>query len=85
MITIINNKLFNELKQCPEWKTLFNEKNFEPKITFPELAGGLDHIEVKKRGIYFHDIGSSVNGNLIDNSFVIRPEKKEVRLKRLFL
>jgi len=80
MITIRNTKLFNELKKKPEWETLFSYREVpgyplsrEPKIKdneIPWLAGGLDHIDVKKRGVYFHDIGS---GNR-DNSFVIRPE-----------
>ena len=36
---------------------------------FPILVGGLDHIDIKPRGIYIHDIGC--NGQ--DHSFVIRP------------
>lgn len=73
MKTIRNSALFAELKQKPEWKTLFSGPSYDPELKdnrIPGLTGGLDHIDVKKKGVYFHDIGS--NGG--DNSFVIRPE-----------
>ena len=81
MITIRNTKLFNELKENPTWDTLFNFHEVsgypgskEPEIKdreIPTLAGGLDHIDMKPSGVYFHDIGY----NNRDNSFVIRKEK----------
>jgi len=81
MKTIRNTKLFNDLKENPTWDTLFNFREVpgypgskEPTIKdceIPILSGGLDHIDVKEKGIYFHDIGS----NDRDNSFVIRKEK----------
>jgi len=78
MIVIRNTKLFRELKKNPEWKTLFKGVQYpEPKdMDIPTFAGGLDHIDVKPKGIYFHDIGCSRGGRIIDNSFVIRPELK---------
>jgi len=79
MITIRNDRLFRELKQAPEWNTLFTFREVpgypgsqEPTLKDPEvpvLAGGLDRIEVKARGVYFYDRGASGR----DNSFVIRP------------
>uniref|UniRef100_A0A6M3XP27 Uncharacterized protein n=1 Tax=viral metagenome TaxID=1070528 RepID=A0A6M3XP27_9ZZZZ len=76
MKTIRNTKLFNELKKNPEWSTLFTTGNYpESKDDdIPVLAGGLDHIDVKESGVYFHDIGMSSGGRILDNSFVIRPE-----------
>jgi hypothetical protein len=77
MKTIRNTKLFNEIKDLTGtdtevWETLFDE-DFCLKDNFiPTLHGGLDHVDRKKTGIYFHDIGC--NGK--DNSFVIRPEKE---------
>ena len=73
MKTIRNTKLFSELENKPEWETLFDESGFI-KETIPVLAGGLDHIEVKRKGIYFYDIGMSSAGYIKDNSFVVRPE-----------
>ena len=71
MITIRNTNLFNELKANPKWDTLFNFQEPELKDSeIPTLTGGLDHIDVKAKGIYFHDIGC----NNRDHSFVIRPE-----------
>ena len=82
MITIRNTKLFNELRKKPEWDTLFTYNEVpgypgsqEPNIKddeIPIFAGGLDHIDVKPKGIYFHDIGC----NDRNNSFVVRPELK---------
>ena len=69
MKTIRNTKLFNELKKSPQWETLFIEYEIKNQ-GIPVFFGGLDHIDVKPKGIYFHDIGC--NGK--DNSFVIRPE-----------
>ena len=79
MKTIRDTKLFRELQEKPEWKTLFTEEKY-PELKNPEiptLAGGLDHIDVKPGGFYFYDIGSSRGGKLVDNSFVIRKETKK--------
>lgn len=74
MKTIRNSKLFHELQKNPEWETLFqnNEGTLKDNL-IPILFGGLDHIEMRKNGVYFIDIGC--NGK--DNSFVIRPESRE--------
>ena len=69
MKAIRNTKLFNNLKKHPEWDTLFLDDNLKDS-EIPILAGGLDHIDIRPDGIYFHDIGS----NNRDNSFVIRRE-----------
>ena len=69
METIRNQKLFEELKKAPKWETLFDGFYLKDQ-RIPVLLGGLDHIEVKPRGVYFFDIG--MNGKT--NSFVIRPE-----------
>jgi len=76
MKEIRNTKLFKELKKQPEWKTLFKGARYPElkDMDIPTLAGGLDHIDIKPKGIYFHDIGCSRGGQMIDNSFVIRPE-----------
>ncbi len=84
MIVIRNTKLFQELKEVAReggdlWKALWREGKGCPELKDPRipfLAGGLDHIDIKPRGIYFHDIGVSVGGTIRDNSFVIRPEKE---------
>jgi len=80
MIVIRNTKLFDLLKEKPEWDILFDfsevfgyPNSQEPEIKdqeIPIFAGGFDHIEVKEKGIYFYDIGC----NNRDNSFVIRKE-----------
>ena len=77
MKTIRNTELFNEINDLTEtedqaWDTLFTDSK-DPELKdnrIPTLTGGLDHIDRKEKGIYFHDIGV----NLKDNSFVIRPE-----------
>ena len=74
MIIIRDTKLFNELKEKPEWNTLFDGTNLKG-VGIPILSGGLDHIDVKPKGIYFYDIGC----NNKDNSFVIRPEFNKQR------
>lgn len=74
MITVRNTQLFNELKKSPKWNTLFDGTNLKAG-GIPVLAGGLDHIEIKQKGIYFHDIGR--NGH--DNSFVIRSEVENAK------
>jgi len=76
MKTIRNTKLFNELKDAPFWSTLFNGRYYPElkDLGISVLAGGFDHIEVKKAGVYFHDIGMSVSGKIKDHSFVVRPE-----------
>ncbi len=81
MRTIRNTELFNELKENPGLDTLFYfyevpgyPGSKEPEIKdseIPVFAGGLDHIDVKEKGVYFHDIGS----NDRDNSFVIRKRR----------
>jgi hypothetical protein len=69
MITVRNTKLFNELKENPNWETLFDGTDIKDS-EIPVFAGGLNHIDIKPAGIYFHDIGC----NDRDNSFVIRKE-----------
>jgi hypothetical protein len=69
MKTIRNTKLFNELKKNSSWETLFDGIDIKDS-EIPVFAGGLDHIDVKTGGIYFHDIGC----NNRENSFVIRKE-----------
>jgi len=74
MKTIRDTELFNEISDLTEtddqaWSALFEYDN--PKnIETPFLCGGLDHVDRKEKGIYFHDRGC--NGK--DHSFVIRPE-----------
>ena len=75
MITIRNNKLFNELKEAYNknenlWYVLFDEECNLKDQRIPYFVGALDHIEVEHKGIYFFDRGC----NGLDNSFVIRPE-----------
>jgi hypothetical protein len=81
MITIRDTKLFNELVEESKmengdtWNALFVDCPEHSKIVpknnnIPVFAGGLDHIDVKPRGVYFYDIGC----NDRDHSFVIRPE-----------
>ena len=75
MKTIRNTKLFNEISDLTEiddqaWSALFSDDYEKKDMDIPTLAGGLDHVDRKKNGIYFHDIGC--NGK--DNSFVIRPK-----------
>lgn len=81
MRTIINQKLFDELKSIAKkgedvFSALFTGGPY-PEVKdeeIPTFAGGLDHVEVKARGIYFYDIGCSRGGHQCDASFVIRPE-----------
>jgi len=91
MKTIRNNQLFEELQAAPRdndalWGVLFGGPDEGPYCKDPEipvLTGGLDHVEVTKTGVYFHDIGC--NGE--DNSFVIRrelPGRDEKREKRSY-
>ena len=69
MITIRNTELFLELKRMPEWETLFDDTDSRV-WEIPFFRGGLDHISVRDKGVYFYDI--ACNGR--DNSFVVRPE-----------
>jgi hypothetical protein len=72
MKTIRNTQLFQELQEKPKWVTLFdNDYNLKDR-EIPTLRGGLDHIEKKKNGIYFYDIGC----NNIRRDFVIKQERK---------
>ena len=68
MKTIRNEKLFQELKTCPDWGTLFSDREGTLKdLRIPTLAGGLDRITVTKSYVTFYDSGC--NGR--DNSFRI--------------
>jgi hypothetical protein len=67
MITIYDDKLYEELKKDPSWKTLFDADFYPKNPNIPVLAGGLDHISKTKNFFVFHDIGC--NGR--DNSFRI--------------
>ena len=69
MKNIRNTKLFNDLKENPELKTLFKNTILKD-FRIPPILGGLKKIEIKPRGIYFYCKGI---GNLCFN-FVIRPE-----------
>ena len=69
-----NTKLFEELQEKPDWKTLFADKKGTSKDErIPILAGGLDHIEKNDYGIYFYDIGTTIGHyhRFTDNSFGI--------------
>lgn len=71
MRTIRDSVLFDYLTRVYDengdlWKALFDDTT--PKIEF-ERWTQLDHIEVKKGGFYFIDVGT----NDKDGSFVIRP------------
>ena len=74
MKTIRNTEVFNDLikeskKSDPDyWEVLFDENGH--RLHTYRLAGGLDHVEVKPKGVYFYD--RCMNDR--DNSFVIRPE-----------
>jgi hypothetical protein len=73
MITIYDDKLYEELKKNFSWDTLFDDDYNLKNPSIPILAGGLDHISKTKKYFTFHDIGC--NGR--DNSFRIsRKEKK---------
>jgi len=81
MIIIRNTKLFQELKECPEWRTLF--ENFEPKDPrIPAMAGDLDRIEIRENQIIFYDCGCFVGGKLRDNTFCVVPEGWKRRRQR---
>jgi len=72
MKVIRNTKLFEKIMNSEDaWNALFkdNEGTIEDS-RIPVFAGGLDHVDVKKNGIYYYDIGC--NGK--DFSFVIRKE-----------
>ena len=73
MKIIRNTELFNDLVINPSWKNLFTAAEDVPELkdySIPVLKGGLDHIKIQKKGIYFLDRGC----NGLDNSFVVRPE-----------
>ena len=72
MIEIRNTKLFEKIMASKDmWNALFKDNvgTLEDQ-RIPVFSGGLDHIDIKRNGIYFHDI--VCNGK--DNSFVIRKE-----------
>ena len=64
----IKTDWFDDIKNANDPWGVISDINEKSDI-FPELIGGLDHIDIKPRGIYIHDIGC--NGQ--DHSFVIRP------------
>lgn len=80
MITIRDTNLFNVLIEESKkengdiWSAQFvipeNEAPYMRNGNIPFFFGGLDHIDVKAKGVYFHDRGC--NGK--DNTYVIRPE-----------
>ena len=70
MKTIIDSKLYTELKKELCWGTLFDDDYCPKNIEIPVLAGGLDHISETKKFFVFHDIGC--NGR--DNTFRIGDE-----------
>ena len=75
MKTIRDTKLFDKIKgdNNDAWDALFvDDQGSLENDEIPTFFGGLDHIDTKKRGVYYYDIGC--NGN--DNSFVVRPELK---------
>ncbi len=54
------------------WNALFkDDQGTIEDSRIPVFFGGIDHIDVKANGIYYHDIGC--NGK--DNTYVIRPEQ----------
>lgn len=80
MKTIRDTKLFKDLIETDyPWRTLFlpEDQGEFRNSEIPNLLGGIDHIEYKKKGVYFHDIGC----NNRDNSFVIRPELEQQGLE----
>ena len=78
MKVIRDTKLFEALKKEPSLETIRRawmragdmSPGPEAYYDFSYFAGGLDHIDVKPKGIYFYDIGC----NDKDCSFVVRPE-----------
>lgn len=75
MIIIRDTKLFNKIKDDNNdaWGALFvDDQGSLENDEIPTFFGGLDHIDIKNRGVYYHDIGC----NEKDNSFVVRPELK---------
>jgi len=72
MKTVRDKKLFEELKKNPKWETLFQEEGTLKNPYIPILWGGLDHIEITPKGIYFFDIGATFDGITRDNSFVVK-------------
>ena len=72
MIEIRNTILFQKIMDSEDmWNALFkDDQGTIEDSRIPVFFGGLDHIDVKAKGIYYHDIGC--NGK--DNSFVIRKE-----------
>jgi hypothetical protein len=78
MITIYDDKLYEELKKNFSWDTLFDDDYNLKNPSIPILAGGLDHISKTKKFFVFHDIGC--NGR--DNSFRIgRNDKHNNKIK----
>jgi len=73
MKTIINEKLFQQLQDNPEWETLLNgfDQLKDARIPFPMKK--IDRIEVRSNGIYFFDIGIKGNERIVKNDFIIKP------------
>lgn len=72
MKTIRNSELFEKIANAEDvWNALFkDDEGTLEDDDIPVFFGGLDHIDVKPKGVYFHDMGS----NEKDNSFVVRRE-----------
>lgn len=92
MKIIANTKLFNTLKEIAKTDPSDGELvealyNFaDPELErcgglkddrVPSFQGGLDHVEVTDRGVYFYDRGFTLGGKYLDNSFLICPEKEK--------
>jgi hypothetical protein len=72
MKTIRDTKMFEMVSKVSDEKAFKAILDYCEKYDceHPRLRGGLDYIDRKEKGIYFHDIGC----NGIDNSFVVRRE-----------
>ncbi len=91
MLTIKNTELYQQLLAvsatetgtggAPDkkkmWAALFGPEK-EPKRKdnrMPNLAGGLNRVDIRPEGICFIDSGGSCGGGYKDNSFIIVPDK----------
>jgi hypothetical protein len=84
MTTILDTQLFIELRQKPEWETLWTTDASghysEPKTGWlPTLLGGLDHISVTKKYVTFHDIG--MNGRSRSFRIGLEPSDRKVLVR----
>ncbi len=73
----IQTKLMHSGYKKKMWAALFGSEK-EPKRKdkrMPNLAGGLNRVEIRPDGICFIDAGGSCGGGYKDNSFIIMPEK----------